>query len=104
MTINDRNAQVMIQRICHEKHLPTNKKYDMEKFTNIKMRLLLASIIISVFATAQETKKLAVDKPMESADFKTTEGAAIVNAKWFVQPAHIRETSFKSPGPSSKDP
>lgn len=76
----------------------------MEKFTNIKMRMLFASLFISVFAMAQETRQLAVDKPTAIADLKTTEGAALVNAKWFVQPAHIQETSFKSPGPSSKDP
>jgi len=55
-------------------------------------------------AMAQETRQLAVDKPTAIADLKTTEGAALVDAKWFVQPAHIKEASFKSPGPSSKDP
>ena len=76
----------------------------MEKIKSIKMRMLFASLFVSVFAMAQETRQLAVDKPTAIADLKTTEGAALVDAKWFVQPAHIKETSFKSPGPSSKDP
>lgn len=76
----------------------------MERFTNIKLRLLIVALFISVFALAQETRQLAVDKPMAIADLKTTEGAALINAKWFVQPAHIQEAAFKSPGPSSNDP
>ena len=66
--------------------------------------MLTIALLISIFAMAQETRQLAVDKPSAIADLKTAEGAALVNAKWYVQPAHIVETSFKSPGPSSKDP
>lgn len=76
----------------------------MEKYIYIKLRLLLVAMFLCVFAMAQETRQLAVDKPTAIADLKTTEGAALVDAKWFVQPAHIQETNFKSPGPSSKDP
>ena len=65
--------------------------------------MLTIALLISIFAMAQETRQLAVDKPSAIADLKTAEGAALVNAKWYVQPAHIVETSFKSPGPSSKD-
>lgn len=67
------------------------------------MRILFALLLISVFAMAQEIRQLAVDKPVAVADLKTTEGAALVAARWFVQPAHILKTSFKAPGPSSND-
>ncbi|MDX2047250.1 MAG: SMP-30/gluconolactonase/LRE family protein [Chitinophagaceae bacterium] len=54
-----------------------------------------------VIVFAQETRQLAVDKPLAIADLKTTEGAALVNTKWYVQPAHIVEADFKSPGPGT---
>ena len=60
--------------------------------------LLILAIIITVIALAQETRQLAVDKPQAIADLRTTEGAALVNAKWYVQPAHITDTDFKAPG------
>jgi gluconolactonase len=69
-----------------------------------KIFLLIASIWQFATVIAQETRQLAVDKPQAIADLKTTEGAALVNAKWYVQPAHIQEATFKSPGPSSRDP
>lgn len=53
---------------------------------------------------AQETRQLAVDKPQAIADLKTNEGAALVSAKWFVQPAHILDADFKTPGASVNDP
>lgn len=54
-------------------------------------------------ACAQETRQLAVDKPQAIADLKTEEGAALVNAKWFVQPAHIADADFKLPGAAAND-
>jgi gluconolactonase len=61
--------------------------------------LVIVATIIAVAATAQETRQLAVDKPQAIADLKSTEGAALVQAKWFVQPAHIQERDFNLPGP-----
>lgn len=61
--------------------------------------LLLAAILATIAVVAQETRQLAVDKPQAVADLKTTDGAALVNAKWFVQSAHIRDMDFNLPGP-----
>ena len=61
--------------------------------------LLLVAILVSIFALSQETRLLSVDKPQAIADLKTKEGAASVNARWFVQPAHLREKQFNLPGP-----
>ncbi len=52
---------------------------------------------------AQETRQLAVDKPQAVADLRSNEGAALVNAQWYVQPAEIQETAFKLPGSSPTD-
>jgi gluconolactonase len=61
--------------------------------------LLIGMILLAVLAFAQETRQLAVDKPQAIADLRTSEGAALVNAKWYVQPAHIRDKEFYLPGP-----
>jgi gluconolactonase len=61
--------------------------------------LFLAAILATVAVLAQETRQLAIDKPQAVADLKTPGGAASVNAKWYVQPAHIRTTDFNLPGP-----
>ena len=61
--------------------------------------LLLAALLVAVMAFAQETRQLAVDKPQAIADLRTTEGAALVNAKWWIQPAHIEDKEFYLPGP-----
>lgn len=61
--------------------------------------LLLIAILFGIIVFAQETRQLAVDKPQAIADLKTTEGAALVNAKWYVQPAHVHEKDFNLPGP-----
>ena len=63
--------------------------------------LLLVLLFASIILFAQETRQLAVDKPQAIADLKTTEGAALVNAKWFVQNAHVVEADFKTPGPGT---
>ncbi|QNA43494.1 SMP-30/gluconolactonase/LRE family protein [Lacibacter sediminis] len=72
-----------------------SKIYQIIKIQVILFLLLL--IGIAVFS--QETRQLAVDKPFAVADLKTTDGAALLNAKWFEQPAHIVGTAFKQPGP-----
>jgi gluconolactonase len=61
--------------------------------------LLLAALLGGIIAFAQETRQLAVDKPQAIADLKTTEGAALVNAKWYLQPAHVYDKDFNLPGP-----
>jgi len=61
--------------------------------------LVFILVILAVLAFSQETRQLAVDKPQAIADLCTTEGASLVNAKWYVQPAHIRDKEFYLPGP-----
>ncbi|MFC0771991.1 SMP-30/gluconolactonase/LRE family protein [Terrimonas alba] len=61
--------------------------------------LVLLALLLAVAVFSQETRQLAVDKPQAIADLKTIEGATLVNAKWYVQPAHIRDKEFYRPGP-----
>ena len=68
--------------------------YSLLKIYILLFMMLLASII----ATAQETRQLAVDKPQAIADLKTNEGAALLQAKWYVQPAHVHNKDFHLPG------
>ncbi|MFN8291040.1 MAG: SMP-30/gluconolactonase/LRE family protein [Chitinophagaceae bacterium] len=72
-----------------------SKIYNLVRF----YLLLFITLLLSVAVFAQETRLLATDKPQSVADLKTEEGAALVNAKWFVQPAHIQEKDFNLPGP-----
>src|SRR5258706_9911003 len=82
-----------------------NRIVTMSKLYNFwKIYLLLATAILAVIVVfSQETRQLATDKPQAIADLKTNEGAALVNAKWFVQPAHIADADFKLPGASAND-
>ncbi|HRI25916.1 MAG TPA: hypothetical protein PLZ45_14655 [Ferruginibacter sp.] len=73
------------------------KIYSILKYYLIFLVILFFSLL-SVELFAQEIRQLSVDKPQAVADLKTTEGAALVNAKWFVQEAHVREIAFKAPG------
>jgi gluconolactonase len=73
------------------------KIYAILKFYLIVLIVLLL-LLLSFKLFAQETRQLAVDKPYAIADLKTTTGAALVNAKWFVQPAHIHDKDFNLPG------
>ena len=69
-----------------------------------KIICLLAGCWLCIIqALAQETRQLATDKPSAIADLTTTEGAALVSAKWFVQPAHIVDADFKLPGAAAND-
>ncbi len=61
--------------------------------------LLLAALLVAVIAFAQETRQLAVDKPQAIADLRSAEGASLLNAKWYVQLAHIEDKEFYLPGP-----
>lgn len=60
--------------------------------------LILAALLAALAAFSQEVRQLAVDKPQAVADLRSTEGAALVNAKWYVQPAKVINTNFKLPG------
>jgi gluconolactonase len=65
--------------------------------------LIILFLLATIIAIAQETRQLAVDKPQAIADLRTNDGAALVNAKWYVQNADIVSASFHSPGPSVND-
>lgn len=56
-------------------------------------------VCLSVPAFSQEIRQLSVDKPQAIADLRSETGAALVNAKWYVQPAKIADKSFYLPGP-----
>jgi gluconolactonase len=75
----------------------------MSKVYNfIKIYLLIAlALLLTLAAMAQETRQLAVDKPQAIADLKTENGAALVNAKWYVQNARITDADFRQPGPGT---
>ena len=76
-----------------------SKLYTLLKFYILLILLIAASIVVF----AQETRQLAVDKPQAITDLKSTEGATLVNAKWYVQDAHIVDANFKAPGPFATD-
>jgi gluconolactonase len=81
-------------------HKAIKTKVMRKIYSIIKIQIILfLLLLIGIFAFAQETRQLAVDKPQAIADLKTMEGAALVNAKWYVQPAHIRDKEFNLPGP-----
>ena len=74
------------------------------KIIKMKKLFFLSIILLRVLhIAAQETRFLSVDKPQAIADLRTNEGAALVNAKWFVQPAYITEANFRSPGAGPTD-
>ncbi|MFT3908140.1 MAG: SMP-30/gluconolactonase/LRE family protein [Ferruginibacter sp.] len=73
------------------------KIYSLVKIYIIVLLVLILSIVSSALF-AQETRQLAVDKPQSIADLRTTGGAALVDAKWYVQNAHITDVDFKAPG------
>ncbi|HTL07418.1 MAG TPA: SMP-30/gluconolactonase/LRE family protein [Chitinophagaceae bacterium] len=52
---------------------------------------------------AQETRQLTTARPDAVADLTTEQGAALLNAQWFVQPARIVDASFRLPGASATD-
>jgi len=69
----------------------------------MKKYLYLFLSCASLLAQAQESRQLAVDKPQAIADLRTNEGAALVNGKWYIQPAYIQQADFRSPGASVTD-
>ena len=73
-------------------------------YTLLKFYILLLVLIgVSIAIFAQETRQLAVDKPQAIADLKTSGGASLVSAKWFVQNGDIVNVDFKAPGPYPAD-
>jgi gluconolactonase len=60
--------------------------------------LILAALLAALAAFTQETRQLSVDKPQAVADLRTTEGAALMSARWYVQPAKVTNASFNLPG------
>jgi gluconolactonase len=71
------------------------------EFTRMK-RHGIALMVAAFFSTGifgQEIRQLTIDKPQAIADLRTEEGAALVNAKWYVQPAQIKDKKFYLPGP-----
>lgn len=63
--------------------------------------LILIAVFAALVVFSQETRQLAVGKPQAIADLRTIEGAAWVNAKWYIQPAHIMNKEFRLPGPQN---
>ncbi|MFN0080962.1 MAG: SMP-30/gluconolactonase/LRE family protein [Ferruginibacter sp.] len=53
---------------------------------------------------AQETRELAVYRPMSVVDLRKSASANLVNAQWLVREASIKPVSFNAPGPSKTDP
>lgn len=68
-------------------------------YSLLKLYLLLFLLLAGMVLFAQENRQLAVDKPQAIADLKTETGAALLQAKWFVQPAHVQDKDFNLPGP-----
>src|SRR3954462_5444936 len=69
----------------------------------LKIYLFILSVSLVATVQAQETRQLA-DRPDAIADLKTSEGAALVNAKWYVQEVDVKAQAFKLPGKTDKDP
>ena len=65
--------------------------------------LLIIALLAAVLLFSQETRQLSTGKPQAVADLKTIEGASLVNAGWYVQPAHIVDADFKLPGAAAND-
>lgn len=63
-----------------------------------KLFFLSIILLLVLHIAALETRFLSVVKPQAIADLRTNEGEALVNAKWFVQPANITEANFRSMG------
>lgn len=68
-----------------------------------KIILFILIVANAQLLFAQELREISVDKPSAIADLKTNEGAALVDAKWYTQPATINEVGFRRPGPALTD-
>ena len=73
------------------------------RITYKRQLLLFIAFVLCAAIKSQESRQLALDKPQAIADLRTNEGALQVNAKWYVQSAHVREAEFKAPGGIATD-
>ncbi len=64
----------------------------------------IIGVLAGLLSIAQETRELAVYRPISVIDLKNTESANLVNAQWMVREAAIKPVSFNAPGPSKTDP
>lgn len=60
---------------------------------------LMVALLLALVILAQENRQLSVAKPSAIADLRSREGAALVGAKWYVQPAFVLKKQFNLPGP-----
>ncbi len=61
------------------------------------------ALLIGLVSIAQETRELAVYRPISVIDLKNTAGTELMNAQWQVREAEIKTVSFNAPGPSKTD-
>jgi gluconolactonase len=92
---------VLVAQQAHSKTRKSPLQAVKLKLNDMKMRfnLIIALLAIPVLALTQESRQLAVGKPQAIADLKTTNGTSLLNAQWYLQPAHIVNKNFFSPGP-----
>jgi gluconolactonase len=70
----------------------------MKFFINFMLALLICHAAFS-----QENKQLTILHPDAVVDLRTTKGAGLVQAKWYVQNARIVNQKFKAPGDTIGD-
>ncbi len=75
----------------------------IEVFMVRRLCLVTGFLFFSVFASAQESVELSLDKPNSIVDLRTHAGIALVNGTWRYSDARIVDKDFKSPGPSADD-
>jgi gluconolactonase len=68
-----------------------------------KICCAFVAMIACLISVAQETRELAVYKPLSVIDLRNTESANLVNAQWLVREAEIKTVAFHAPGPSKND-
>lgn len=68
-------------------------------YSIIRIYMLLVLLLAGVVVFGQESRVLSIEKPQAIADLRSVTGAALVNAKWYFQPAHVQEKEFNMPGP-----
>lgn len=61
-------------------------------------------MLTGLVSIAQETRELAVYRPISVIDLKKLSGVELVKAQWQVREAEIKAISFNAPGPSKTDP
>jgi gluconolactonase len=69
-----------------------------------KIFLTFIGLLAGLVSIAQETRELAVYRPLSVIDLKKASSAELVNAQWQVREAEIKTVSFNAPGPSKSDP